>query len=252
MKKALLVLWLAGAAIYTVDTLLVTRPQAPTDKTGVSARPETRRASNQPDQPLRSWGPFLPGHRPEQDVDSLALPKTETLQPAQDLVADARQGANRYVAEPSLTGSGKTDPSSEFSETEWVKVILAAKVHTKADISSPTLTFYQPGTELQVESRSDGWLGVFNPTSQMRGWILEQYVSSIAGPRPTQSASLSTDDQGPKPIRKTSPKASKPKRSPTFSSPNDAVIAEWDPSTGESARHDRRRRLGLFGLFGRF
>jgi hypothetical protein len=251
MKKTVLTLWLAGAAVYAVDTLIVTRPQAPIDNTQVSAQPEARRASNLPDQPLRSWGPFLPGHRPDQDASKPAPPKPETLPPAQDL-ADAREGANRYVAKPSLTGSGKTDASSEFRETEWVKVILAAKVHTKPDISSPTLTFYQPGTELQVESRSDGWLGVFNPTSQMRGWILEQYLSSVDGPHPTQSASLSTDDQGPKPIRKTSPKASKSKRSPTLSSPNDAVIAQWDPPTRESVRHDGRRRLGLFGLFGRF
>src|SRR4051812_42213455 len=41
--------------------------------------------------------------------------------------------------------------------------------------------FTKPGTKLQVESRSDGWLGIFNPTSQMRGWILEQYLS-FAGP----------------------------------------------------------------------
>jgi SH3 domain-containing protein len=249
MKKAVLTLWLAGAAVYTVDTLIVTRPPAPTDKPQVSAAPPEY-ASNQPDQPLRSWGPFLPGHGPEQYATAPALPKSETLQPAQDLVADSRQPTNPEFAEL----NGKTDASSEFSDadqTEWVTLILAAKVHTEPNISSPTLTFYQPGTKLQVESRSDGWLGIFNPTSQMRGWILEQYLS-FAGPSPTQSASLSTADEGPKPIRKTSPKASKPKRSPTLSSPNDAVIAEWDPSTGESARHDRRRRLGLFGLFGRF
>jgi hypothetical protein len=140
MKKTVLTLWLAGAAVYAVDTLIVTRPQAPIDNTQVSAQPEARRASNLPDQPLRSWGPFLPGHRPDQDASKPAPPKPETLPPAQDL-ADAREGANRYVAKPSLTGSGKTDASSEFRETEWVKVILAAKVHTKPDISSPTLTF---------------------------------------------------------------------------------------------------------------
>jgi hypothetical protein len=249
MKKAVLMLWLAGAAVYTVDTLIVTRPHSPTGKTQVSAQPE--HASNQPDQPLRSWGPFLPGHRSDQHSAPPALPKSGTLLPSQDLAADIGQQANRDIAEPSLNGNDRTDASSEFSEAEWVKVILAAKVHTKPDISSPTLTFYQPGTELQVESRSDGWLGVFNPTSQMRGWILEQYLSSIAGPSPTQSASLSTDE-GPKPIRKTSTKASKPKRSLTLSSPNYPVVAEWDPSTRESARHDGRRRLGLFGLFGRF
>jgi hypothetical protein len=253
MKKAMLLLWLAGAAVYTVDTLIVTRPHAPTAKTQASAQLEAMRTSNQPDQPLRSWGPFLPGHRPEQHA-APPLPKAETLQLAQDLGGDARPGANRDVAEPSVTGKGKTDFSSEFmdpDQAEWVKVNLPAKVHTKPDISSPALTFYQPGTELQVESRSDGWLGVFDPTSQMHGWVLEQYLSSIAGPNPTQAASLSAD-QGPKPVRKTSLKASKPKPSPTLSSPNYPVIAEWDPSTRESARHDGRRRLGLFGLFGRF
>jgi uncharacterized membrane protein len=58
MKKTVLTLWLAGAAVYAVDTLIVTRPQAPIDNTRVSAQPEARRASNLPDQPLRSWGPF--------------------------------------------------------------------------------------------------------------------------------------------------------------------------------------------------
>src|SRR5437870_1257293 len=128
MKKAVLLLWLVGAAVYTVDTLTVPRPYSHTGKTQVSAQPETRPpASNQPDQPLRSWGPFLPGHRPDQHAAPPALPKFGTLQPSQDLAADIGQQPNRDIAEPSLNGNDGTDASSEFIEAEWVKVILAAK-----------------------------------------------------------------------------------------------------------------------------
>ncbi len=73
-------------------------------------------------------------------------------------------------------------------------MVFAAKVHSGASVSSPAVRYYRPGTELQVERREGGWVGVSDPVTQERGWVFEKYLSSIDGPSPIQAAADSTDE----------------------------------------------------------
>ena len=145
-----------------------------------------------------------------------------------------------------------------YEPIEWTKVILAARVHSEASVSSPTIRFYQPGIALQVVSRQNGWLQSADPASQERGWVLEKYLASIEGPALTQTAI----DAIPK-IHLSEQVTAKPaftgakkrnrssKRAPVRVS-NDVAFAEFDPRNDRwSRRGDRRGGLGLF-FFGRF
>ena len=61
---------------------------------------------------------------------------------------------------------------------------MAARVHSEASVSSPTIRFYRPGTELQLVRRKNGWLELLDPATQERGWIFEKYLVSIDAPSP--------------------------------------------------------------------
>ena len=65
-------------------------------------------------------------------------------------------------------------------QVEWTKVMLAARMHDQASVTSLTVRFYTPGTNLQVIRREGVWLLVSDPVSQERGWMLEKYLSSPA------------------------------------------------------------------------
>jgi hypothetical protein len=70
--------------------------------------------------------------------------------------------------------------------------MLAARAHSEASVSSPTLRFYQPGAALQVISRENGWVQVTDPTSREGGWVLEQYLVPVDRPTITQTAMATT------------------------------------------------------------
>ena len=86
-----------------------------------------------------------------------------------------------------------TGPDSTASQPiEWARVVLAARVHDDASVSSPTLRFYQPGTALQVVSRQNGWVQITDPASGESGWVFEQYLVPADGPTATQTAMVAT------------------------------------------------------------
>ena len=72
--------------------------------------------------------------------------------------------------------------------------MLAAQTHSQASVSSPTVRFYRPGTELQIVRREGIWLEVSDPVTQESGWVLAQYLSSIDSPIPAQVATQSTTE----------------------------------------------------------
>jgi len=126
--------------------------------------------------------------------------------------------------------------------------MLAARVHSEASVSSPTIRFYRPGTELHVVSRENGWLQLLDPVTQERGWVFEKYLVSIDGPSSTQAAMELTTE--PPPAKVASPKSQKPSRSSKLTVRAGDVEIATDRRRGRWARRDDwRRNLGLFGFF---
>ena len=239
--RALLFLSLVGAALYAL--LVLTHNVVPDGKAEDTFASKTQ--PNHPiDRELRSWGANL---------SALAISQQPSPQHPQQNAAHApterMSGADDQPAvSPGNLAAAEFD-SSKQDHVEWAKVLLAARVHSEASVSSPTIRFYRPGTELQVVSRENGWFQLLDPVTQERGWVFDRYLGSIDGPSPTQAAMGSTTE--PLPAEVTSPKSQKPSRSSKLTiRAGDLEVAKSDRRRGRWARRDdRRRNLGLFGFF---
>jgi SH3-like domain-containing protein len=228
--KGLLFLGLVGAAIYGALVLsdeLLPRDPAKDAFAGQSL-------GDPSDRQLRSWGTDLPALASSSSQKASVTLRTTAVTPA---------STSRLEAIP--TASRPDDPA--YQPIEWARVVLAAKVHGEASVSSPTLRFYQPGTALEVVSRQNGWVQITDPASGESGWVFEQYLVPADGPAVTQTAMATT--------------ASKPAAEPTGAIAKKRVGASRPaartPDKFTFAQFDRRwerraaRRGGLF-FFGRF
>jgi hypothetical protein len=262
MKRLLLSLSLAGAAIYAVNALISTNGVVP-DRVAVET--STAVSQTQPNHPvvrhLRSWGSYLSdlplGQEPQA---TLATYQKPAPLPPQQEAADGPRPNPGQSPEPTLGPDDQTATSvsdidgAEHEPVEWTKVVLAARVHSEASVSSPTVRYYRPGTELQVVRRDAGWVGVSDPVTQERGWVFEKYLSSIDRPSPTQAAMDSTkgsEFSEPTPAKPALPSLpSSKKRSPTTTPAlrvsEEVAVTDSDPRSGRLARRDDQRGVGLF------
>jgi hypothetical protein len=239
MTRFLLFLSLIGAAIYA---LLIYTHDVLTEETAEKTYTEQAQP-NHPVQHLSSWGSYLPDRSISQNSQlatsqpSTPLPPQQTDEPSQNSERNADHVATSENKATSFE-SGDKEPKP----VELAKVVLAAQTHSQASVSSPTVRFYRPGTELQVVRREGIWFEVSDPLTQERGWVLAQYLSSIESPTPTQVATESTAE----PPTVISPKSNKRHRSAKHAV-HGGVIANADPWNARGARRaDRRRVFGLF------
>ena len=225
--KGVLFLGLVGAAIY--GAILLSYDALPRDP--AEDAHSVRTLGNPGERQLRSWGTDLPALATSSSQEaSLPLPAATT--------------ASRVISSNNSQYDG-----TAYQPVEWAKVAFAAKVHSDASVSSPTLRFYQPGIALQVVSRQNGWVQVTDPNSGERGWVFEQYLVPADGPTATQTA-IATATALPDRAN-TVPSAKKRVRvsRPAARRSHDFAAAQFD------RRWDRRaERRGGFGLFffGRF
>ena len=183
--RALLLLSLVGIALYAL--LVLTFNVVPNGRVEDTFAGKTQ--PNHPiDRELRSWGANLP-----------ALVNSQQPQPQQNVAhapTERMSDADQPAASPGNLVPSELD-SSKQDHVEWTKVMLAARAHGEASVSSPTIRFYSPGTQLQVVSRQNGWLQLLDPVTQERGWVFEKYLVLIDGPSPTQTALESTTEPSP-------------------------------------------------------
>jgi hypothetical protein len=253
--KGLLFLSLVGAAIYA---LLVYTNDALNDRTAEISSAGSAQSDHTVGNHFSSWDTYLP------------TPATENSQSAQSPQGDdAHQDKERWLgdghrlAAPEDTQTAGRDSSEpQTVSVEWAKVMLAAKLHGQASVSSPTVRSYSPGTNLQVVRREGSWVLVSDPVTQEQGWVLDEYLASIGGAGSTQAALESTTEPPftkaatKSKTRSLASKRSKPavrvskSRSvkPIFRGSRD--VARWDPWNIPWAPVDRRRGFRPF-LIGR-
>jgi hypothetical protein len=241
--NGLLFLSLVGGAIYTA--LVVSHDLLPSD------RAEDTFTSQRPTNPgvrqLRSWGSDLPALVSSQ---ASLLPLHKPAVVAGPNESDPSEYSKSAVRSEEKSTSSQVEGTA-YEPIEWTKVILAARVHSEASVSSPTIRFYQPGIALQVVSRENGWLQVADPASQERGWVLEKYLASIEGPTLTQTAMADRNALSEQVTVKPAFTGAK-KRNRSAKRANDVAFAEFSSRNDRwSRRADRRGGLGLF-FFGRF
>jgi hypothetical protein len=233
MTRLLLLLSLIGAAIYG---LLIYTHDVLTDEKAEKTYTEQAQP-NHSVQHLSSWDSHLPDRSISQN-SQLATSQPSTPLPPQQ--SDGPSQNSERNADQVATPENKATSSESGDPVELAKVVLAAQTHSQASVSSPTVRFYSPGTELQVVRREGIWFEVSDPVTQERGWVLAQYLASIESPTPTQVATESITE--PLTVKPTSPKSNKRHRSAGKIRTLDRVATadRWN------RRADRRRGFGLF------
>jgi hypothetical protein len=256
MKRFVLALWLGGAALYTANTIVLTH-SGPDESTKRPIALVGQEQSNHPVRDIPSWGPRLPKDSERQTAEvERQQPAPPTLE--RNLTADPKpEGEPSSQAISNALSNNSPSISGDDLNPEpvaWAKVMLAAKMHSEASVSSPTLRYYPPGSELQVVTRENGWVLVVDPLTSARGWIYEKYyLSWIDGPTskqaalaPTEEGSLASESKPtpPKFTKRSGTAKAKPRRTEPW------VVTEY--RRGKWSRPaDRRRAMGFF-MFGRF
>jgi hypothetical protein len=232
--KGVLFLGLVGAAIY--GAILLSYDLLPHDP---GANVFTGQSLGNPeDRELRSWGTDLP---------ALASSNSQEPLPLHEAASTA--------ASPSRVSSSTNSQSdgTGYQAVEWARVAFAAKVHSDASVSSPTLRFYLPGMALRVVSRQNDWIQVADPVSGERGWVFEQYLVPADGPTNTQAAMATASTKVAADPARASPMPSVKRHvrapRPTARMPHDFASTQFDRRW--QRRPERRGGFGLF-FFGRF
>ena len=201
MMRALLFLSLVGAAIY--GFLVISGGNTKESQT-IQTQP-----NHSVDERLSSWGSYLarsPSQNPQLATSQRPAPSPPQLGDDASQNSERKPGTEYQLAASEDKTLASESVGAEPESVEWAKVMLAAQMHSEASVSSPTVRFYSPGSELQVVKREGAWFEVLDPVTQERGWVLDQYLSSIASSTPTQVATESTTEpQSAKPA----PKANK-------------------------------------------
>lgn len=245
MLRALLFLSFVGGTLYAA--LLGMHSGLTPDQSGeysyvLAIRPHVTDTAG---GAMRSWG---------SDLQSLRSPPGNLLSASQPKAnRDHRPASTALVVPASSSGSDVPEQGSGL----WAKVVLAARAHAEASISSPITHFYRAGTELQVIRREGGWANLQDPATQERGWVFDQYLSWTDSPSTTQVAAAEAPDPvpaaeaaapKPKPVKAAQAKSKKPGRlikRPVQASP-EMVLAKAVPARGRWAMRGERRGLGLF------
>lgn len=256
MMRALIFVCLAGAAAYALI------PTSEEPEWGAGAKLATAKPEPllQVDQKLRSsWGPTLKslGRDPEaQPVVSQQRGAPQQRQEAVYWQGDTQ--ANQASQPPTIAGVPTEVGTATAEPVALARVILAAKAHSEASVSSPITKFYPIGTELQIVGRESGWIELLDPATQERGFVFEKYLVAIDGPSPartlTQASAESLPAVAPKaasPAAQKQRQASKPVRR-AANAVEAAQPSEARPETKRDrlTKKEARRERKLFRMFG--
>ena len=187
MKRAVLSLCLFGTALATANILIMQRPTCSSGGANiVAAYAETSpgtvaAAHSAPAQAAKA----KPAQAPEDQAVTPAqakATKTEDRKPAAPKDLDQTGSVDRTTQKQSekpapVSQTELGDPQVKVGDSEqWAEVVLAARAHSAASVSSPTIRHYRVGARLKVIDRRSGWIKVIDPTTSNQGWIFEKYL----------------------------------------------------------------------------
>jgi hypothetical protein len=193
MNRAVLSLCLFGTALATANTLISQRQTCPAGGANiVAAYAETSpgpaaAAPSAPAQVAKAKSAPAPKHQAASPVQAKPA-KTDDAKPAPpkdlDQTGSVDQTTQKQSEKPAPVSQIELgDPQVKAGDSEqWAEVVLAARVHSAASVSSPTVRHYRVGTRLKVVDRKSGWIKVVDPTTSKPGWIFEKYLMLKEGP----------------------------------------------------------------------
>lgn len=210
------VLWLAGAAVFAISTLILVEALSPGIEGAFASRPNKQLASDtalQHHVSSRQPGSdpsalILAAPAPAQSVHALdpeafaarsSESQVQTSQKSAPLstVTSGRQAA---AVESSLSAQLKDQSPATAERTEapsypglgdqLFKITSAVRIHNGPSASADVIGMAYAGTVARVASRDSGWTQIIDPSSGKTGWVdstvLSPLSTSIEGSTPKQ------------------------------------------------------------------
>ena len=255
MMRLLIFVCLAGAGAY----FLIPTNEEPEWGTGAKLATVQPKPIPQGERKLRSWGSTLQSLGGDREGRTAVSRQPGASSPPRQQAAywpgEPNQASERTPAGVAPAPQGPAPaPGAEAVHLTWAKVILGAKAHSAASVSSPITRFFPTGTELQIVGRESGWLELQDPVTQERGFVFEKYLAAIDGPSPTQPvAQAKAAPRPPKVASKTaSTKARSPRQAtkPVQQAANELEVTRPDGRRDGSAKKEERRERKMFRWFG--
>jgi hypothetical protein len=201
-------LCLFGTALATANTLITQGPTCPAGGTNiVAAHAETSPAAvpSAPAQAAKAEPAQASNDQATRPVQAKPA-KTEDPKPAaatEDQTGSVDQATQKRSEPAPVSQTELGDRQIRVGDSEqWAEVVLAARAHSAASVSSPTVRHYRVGTRLKVIDRKSGWIKVIDPTTSNEGWIFEKYLmlkegpdkNQVEGPGSQRTAQSGSDD----------------------------------------------------------
>ena len=249
-------LWLTGAAVYLITTLVFTnalglfgdpsrKPSQPAEGT-LSAKLSPQPANSE--QNARSGG--SPSHVMAAAQRPHAISPDQPPYEAPELIKPVPVTEHENVAAVATERPAEVAAPADLSGPELLQVIRAAKIRNGPSNASRIIGTATPGAELQVRSQESGWIEFVDPASGNSGWIQADLVAGIT---PTQSPGTPKADAANPPKKELAEKKAKQERlpakvnqTPEKSSPKPKRGYAGLPDDDEFFRDRGSRRMGIF------
>jgi hypothetical protein len=255
-------LWLAGAAVFSISTLIVIHtlgPRVGEFASGLNKQSASDRAS-QPRLLSRQGGTNPQALIPAPAASARGIHAIDPGATADQNSEDQSQASHRSAplstatsvqfAEADREQPGQVNSEAHDEDFRWVKTLLAATLHSGPSVSTPILTYYPVGTELRTAGQQNGWVKIVDPATSQQGWIYEIYLSPTEGPA-----------QDALPQQPPSPKSEQLPTQAELEMPDESQSSAPDSSTPAAKsknprsaydRHHARRAFVIRFGFGRF
>ena len=248
MTPFLTTLWITGAAVYLLSTVLFTNavnlfgpeePKTPVPETRQPVESVPKAANVDQSRATAERRHAISPDQPTYELPTLtaALPPL----PQEELTSqDSAQESSIQNAAPPSPSQGEGATSALLEPSEMLTVTSAATIRNGPSTASKKIGTATAGAELQVKGREKDWVHFVDPSSGNTGWIQSSLLAPAAGaagiarPEPTK----------PTPVKPAKPKIAKKKPSaPAEVSPRPRAYA--DLPVDEEFLPPRRRGPGL-------
>lgn len=217
-------LWLAGAAIFAISTLILVNTLSP-----------------------RIRGEFASGVNNQSTSDTAPQHHVSSRQPGSDppvLPAAPPRAQSVHAIDPEASPAQSPAPSHPGIRDQLLTLTSAASIRNAPSASAHIIGTVYAGAEVRVASRNSGWVQIVDPSSGRAGWIDSTVLSPLTPPVDTAS----TEDFAAKQMSEDEPTGTvnEPPLEQGFEIPEEDALSAMIQSkpAAKAKKHSSKRHYG--------
>ena len=187
MSKALLSLWLLGAATYTANTVILSRLSARSGGAIAECAVPKQSSLNVTDVP-KTVRPTI--NVAEETARQGQTTKTDETGPAKPEQTDTANDSPSTPAADRIAAveSPAVVATNDNAHYDWAEIQRSgAYAHSEPSVNAAVISIFPVGKQLRILAYRNGWVQL-QDTAGPAGWVYEQYVASITVPNEQRQA----------------------------------------------------------------